>query len=70
MTLVVGVCHLHMDMYQIKQLNNILGIKRIIKMKKLNNTSGHGEIYAFGDIVRPLEIKASVYETGNYREAV
>ncbi len=59
-----------MDMYQIKQLNNILGIKRIIKMKKLNNTSGHGEIYAFGDTVRPSFEKARVVELGNYREAV
>ena len=39
-------------------------------MKKLNNTSGQGEIYAFGDTVRPSFEKARVVELGNYREAV
>ncbi len=32
------------------------------------NTSGHGEINAFGDTIRPSEMGASVVELGNYRE--
>ena len=41
-----------------------------LTMKKLNNTSGHGEIYAFGDTVNPSFEKVRVVELGNYREAV
>ena len=52
-----------------RDLNASFNIKKLC-IEKLNNTSGHGGIYAFGDTVRPLEIRASVVELGNYREAV
>jgi hypothetical protein len=54
-----------------KKLNLKYDDKKLTK-NKLNNTSGHGEIYVFGDTVRPAfeftQEKTSVNELENYLE--
>ena len=62
-------CGLKID----RDLNASLNIKKLTETK-LNNTEGHSEFQACGDIVRPcfefekIQKKASVCEVGNYRE--
>jgi len=47
-----------------RDLNSSINIKKIC-IKKINNTVGQTEFQAFGEIRRPLEIKANLVELGN-----
>jgi len=62
-------CGLKID----RDFNASLNIKKLTK-EKINNTEGHSEFQACGDIVRPcfefekIQAKANVSEAGNYLE--